>query len=321
MEATEKSLSTLYKALLTIDPDIRQNKKKADSAGRDRSGVGVYADTELGQMRAVKEKKEEYRDITDTFLRRFGQYMTMAFKMAEQKTSENLESLRLTQPASSTRLDSRVYDPARHELWVYNALMLFVREVNTYEWQTLVTTYETYIKGNFQEQFKDNTMAWKKTAKKSTGEEQDVLFTTQEKEKDSDGITATAARKLTVKRGKTVRVTGGVRQPTDEKKDGRVEPFEAFAGALEQQARLISEEQNFCVSLFHMTSVSASDFADVANAERPEDRRLPDLASNSGYDPDREMAKMVETMMDNMFSAWTNDLQSLADWAMNSDPL
>ncbi|KAL9115207.1 MAG: hypothetical protein Q9227_001001 [Pyrenula ochraceoflavens] len=320
VEAAEQSLSALYKALITIDPDIRQNKKKADAAGRDRSGVGVYADTELGQMRAVKEKKEEYRETTDMFLRRFGQYMTMAFKMAEQKTSENLEHLRSSQTTPTTQLESRVYDPARHELWMYNALMLFVREVNTYEWQTLVTTYETYIKSNFHEQFRENTLAWKRLAKKPTGEEQDLLFTAQEKEKESDGITATAARKLTVKRGKTVRA-GGIRPPFDDKQEGRLEPFETFSGALERQAKLISEEQNFCVSLFHMNSITSSDFVDIANAERPELRRLPDLANNSSYDPDREMAKMVENMMDNMFSTWLNDIQSLADWALKNDPL
>lgn len=281
----------------------------------------MYAGTELGQMRAVKEKKEDYRESTDMFLRRLGQHMTMAFKAADQSTSENLDQAKSNLASQPTQLDSRIYDVARHNLWIYNALMLFVREVNTYEWQTLITTYESYTKGNYQEQFRDNVLAWKKLARKPAGEEQDVLFTSHEKEKDSDGITATAARKLTVKRGKTVRVTGNIRISTGDKQDGKIEPFEAFAGVLEQQAKIISEEQNFSVSLFHMNSVSSVDFSDLIAASAPDHRQLPNLSANQGYDPDRELAKMVDNMMDNMYSFWPNDLQSMADWALKADPL
>lgn len=319
--AAERSLSILYKALMTIDPDIRQNKKKADATKGDRNGVGVYADTEIGQMRAVKEKKEDYRESTDTFLRRLGQHMTMAFKMADQRTNENLEQAKGNLASQPTKLDPRVYDAARHELWMYNALMLFVREVNTYEWQTLITTYESYTKSNYQERFRDNVLAWKKITRKPSGEEQEILFTSHEKEKDSDGITATAARKLTVKRGKTVRVTGNIRLSTGEKQDGKIDPYEAFAGVLQQQSKLISEEQNFSVSLFHMNSVSTVDFSDLIAASPPEYRHLPKLSANQSYDPDRELAKIVDNMMDNMYSSWPNDLQSMADWALKIDPL
>jgi exocyst complex component 1 len=321
VEAAEQSLTVLYKAMITIDPDIRQNKKRqADAAAGNRTDIGVYADTELGQMRAVREKKEDYRDETIMFLKRLSQYMSMAFKTAEVRTSESIERTRGNSMISSTSLDSRVHDTSRQELWMYNALMLFVREVNTYEWQTLISTYETYTKSTYQEQFRDNVLAWKRLSRKLVVEEQDFLFTTQEKEKPDDGIT-TAARKLTVKRGKTVRATGSLGKSVSEKRDGKVDAYEAVAGVLEGHLRLISEEQNFSVSFFHLSSLSNVDFVEIVVGRPPAQRRLPNLSAKQTYDPDRDMAKMVERVMDSVFAFWPTDMQNLVEWALSNDQL
>ncbi|ERF73871.1 hypothetical protein EPUS_05883 [Endocarpon pusillum Z07020] len=321
VEAAEQSLTVLYKAMITIDPDIRQNKKrKADAAAGNRSDVGVYADTEIGQMRAVREKKEDYREETSMFLKRLSQYMSMAFKTVEARTSESVERARANAIISATSLDSKLHDTSRQELWMYNALMLFVREVNSYEWQTLISTYETYTKPIYQEQFRDHVLAWKKVTRKSSGDEQDYLFTSQEKEKLDDGIT-TAARKLTVKRGKTVRVAGSLGKSASDKRDGKVDAYEAVAGVLEGQLRLISEEQNFSVSFFHLTSLSNVDFAEIVAGRPPAQRRLPNLSARQTYDPDRDMAKMVERMMDSIYAFWPTDMQNLVEWALRSDQL
>ncbi len=321
VEAAEQSLTVLYKAMITIDPDIRQNKKRrADAATGNRTDIGIYADTEIGQMRAVREKKEDYRDQTSMFLKRLSQYMSMAFKTAEARTSENAERIRGNPTIAATNMDSRVHDSSRQELWMYNALMLFVREVNSYEWQTLISTYETYTKSTYQEQFRDNVLAWKKVTRKPTGEEQDFLFTTQEKEKPDDGIT-TAARKLTVKRGKTVRATGSLGKSVGEKRDGKVDAHEAVAGVFEGHLRLISEEQNFSVSFFHLSSLSNVDFAETVAGRPPAQRKLPNLSAKQTYDPDRDMAKMMERMMDSIYAFWPTDMQNLVEWALSNDQL
>ena len=321
LTAAEQALSILYKAMLTIDPDIRQNKNRQVNAGSaDQGAVGVYADAALGQMRAVKEKKDDYREETQFFLKRLNQYMNMAFKMAEQRTSEALEQGKPAQVTQATKLDTSAFDASRNELWMYNALMLFVREVNSYEWQTLISLYEASTKTLYQDQFRDNVLAWKKITRRPTGDEQDLLFTGQEKEKETHPL-STAARKLTVKRGKTVRVTGSIRQSQGERQDGKVEPYEAFARVLEEQARCIAEEQNFAVEFFHLTSLSSADFADVVSSTPPTRRRLPDLSTNQTYDPDRDMAKTVEKAMDNMYSFWPGDLQNLVDWTLKNDQL
>jgi len=61
LKDTENALSTLYKAMLMIDAEIGQNRKRLVDAS-----VGVYANTEIGQMRAIKEKKEEYHTAAVT---------------------------------------------------------------------------------------------------------------------------------------------------------------------------------------------------------------------------------------------------------------
>ena len=318
LQAVEQALATLYRAMITIDPDIRQNKKRQAIGD---SGLGVYADTEIGQMRAVREKKENYREQTSVFLRRLNEHMSLAFKMAEEKTSEAAGNARHASTFTIT-LNVRIHDVSRQDLWMYNALMLFVREVNTYEWQTLMARYEMNIKNTYQDQFRDNVLAWKKKARKLTGEEQELLFTSQEKEKSDEGIT-TAARKLTIKRGKTLKTNGTIRPSIGDKDDGKVEAFEAFAAVLEQQAKLISEEQNFSVYFFHLTSLNnmSMDFAEMVAGRPPAQRRLPNLSIKQTYDPDREMARMVERLMDNIYSFWPSDMQVLIDWVLSNDQM
>lgn len=311
LKDTENALSTLYKAMLMIDADLGQNKKRRADAS-----VGVYANTEFGQMRAIKEKKEEYRSAALMFLTRLKQHMSLAFKMAEQKRADALAA----NPSDPLKLDSTARQQFRAEVWMFNPLMLFAREVSMSEWHGLVSLYEQQSKPSYQNEFRDNIFAWKKTARKPTGEEQELLFTHQEKEKETEGITM-AARKLTVRRGKTVRAATGLRLSSGEKKQGKVEPCEAFAGALRETLNMITEEQNFVVHFFHLNSLANADFSDLVTSTTPEDRQCPDLSAKQSHDPDRQMAKRVEQIMDEVYSFWPNDLQSTVDWALQADPL
>ncbi|KAL5052274.1 hypothetical protein BDW71DRAFT_170578 [Aspergillus fruticulosus] len=315
LRETELALSTLYKAMLTIDPDIWHNKKRLDAAGR-HGTVGVYADTEIGQMRAIKDKKEEYRLHSSSFLQRLRQFMGIAYQVAAQKQADAAANSQ----RDPTKLDGSARAYARRELWVYSALTLFAREVNGIEWQGLITLYEQQAKQSYQAEFRDNNMAWKRTARKMTGEEQELLFTHQDKEKEVEGIT-TAARKLTVRRGKTIRAAAGLRLPSAEKQHGRLEPFEVFAGTLQETVKMISEEQNFLVRFFHLTSLSNTDFADIVASGAPDERAVPDFTIKQSPDPDRGMAKKVEQAMDELYSFWPIDMQNLVDWSIKADPL
>ncbi|KAJ5572191.1 hypothetical protein N7535_005851 [Penicillium sp. DV-2018c] len=310
LKETESALSTLYKAMLTIDSDIGQNKRRQVDAS-----VGVYADTEIGQMRAIKQKKEEYRSLAITFLHRLRQFMAVAFKQAEQKRAESTTGVK-----DPMKLDSAARGHFRQEIWQYNPLMLFAKEVSMAEWHSLVGLYEQQSKPSYQNDFRDNNLAWKKTARKPTGDEQELLFTHQEKEKEAEGITM-AARKLTVRRGKTVRAAAGSRLASGGKKEGRTEPSEAFAGTLRETLNMVAQEQNFIVQFFHLDSLASADFSDLVSSTIPDNRSYPEVSANQSHDPDRAMAKRVEQIMDEIYSFWPNDMQSLVDWAMQADPL
>ncbi|RHZ64859.1 hypothetical protein CDV55_102836 [Aspergillus turcosus] len=316
LRETEAALSTLYKAMLMIDPDIWQNKKRLADAAGEQGSVGVYADTEIGQMRAIKEKKEEYRAQSRMFLQRVRQFMAIAYKMAEQKRVDAAAK----GPKDALKLDSEARAYFRQELWMYNALMLFAREVSGTEWHGLISLYEQQAKLPYQNEFRDNNLAWKRAARKPSGEEQELLFTHQEKEKENEGITM-AARKLTVRRGKTIRAAAGLRLTLGEKQHGRLDPCEAFAGTLQETLKMISEEQNFVVHFFHLSSLSNIEFSDFVASGNPDERPLPDFSARQSHDPDRELARKVEQIMDELYSFWSTDIQNMVDWAIQTDPL
>lgn len=316
LRETEHALSILYRAMVMIDSDIWQNRKRLVDAAGEHSSVGVYADTEIGQMRAIREKKEEYRNESRVFLQRLGQFMTVGFKVAEQKRIDAAAN----SPRDPLKLDNGAHGYFRQELWMYNALMLFAREISAAEWQALIKQYEQQAKPPYQADFRDNNLAWRKAAKKPTGEEQELLFTNQDKDKEGEGITM-AARKLTVKRGKTIRAAAGLRPSVGDKHAGKMEPYESFAGTLRETLNMMSEEQNFVVQFFHLNSLVNTDFPELVASTKPDERKCPDFRAKQLHDPDRGMAKRVEQTMDELFSFWPNDMQSLVEWAIKADPL
>jgi hypothetical protein len=307
--------------MVTIDPSIRHDRNRQLADGKEGRGrLGAAPDKEVSGMRAVREKKDVYQNESLLFVQRLRQYMSKGFKNAARRTVESIERSHKQFRPQNYKLDPTIHDGARQEIWMYSPLMLFTRDVDTSEWEGMMRSYEQSIKVAYQDEFRDAVAAWTKSAKKSTGEEQDLLFTSQEKEQEREGITM-AARKLTVKRGKTVRVAGTLRPSVEDKQDGKMEPFEAFSGALEEMTTLIFEEQNFVTHFFHATSHSNTGFTDVVASARPQYRTLPKLSSKQPFDPDREMAKRVSQLMEDIFPSWTADLQNMVDWALKPDQL
>ena len=321
IQATEIALSQLYKAMLTIDPKLQQNGVRmvtADQSSIDRSSVGGNTGREISNMHAVQEKKEIYHRESIEFLYKLKQFMSMRFLDTGTQTARTLETQRnnsLGKP--SARLDPKLRERARNDLIPYSPLMLFAREVESFEWEDLMRMYEASAKKPYQDEFRDNVSAWKRIARVPTGEEQDFLFTTQEKEVES-----IVGRKLTVKRSKTVRSEGINRITSGDKgKDGKLNAYEAFAGALNETSQAIYMEQNFIVELFHLSSLESVDFLDAVAAGPPGSRRVGDLTSRQLFDPNRDMARRLVNVMDEIFSFWATDMQSLVDWATKADAL
>ena len=321
LEAVEATLVQLYTALLTIDPKLRQSSSRpntSEEAGVEQRTSSGAGGTELSSMRAVREKKDGYRREGAEFIQRLKQYLSARFQEIEVQTVEAIENRRKSIASNlATKLDYRLREKPKQDLWIYSPLLLFAREIEPSEWEDIMRVYENLIKKSYADQFRDNVFAWKRVTRKPGGDEQDVLFTTQEKESEN-----MVTRKMTVKRSKTVRaVAGASRNSSGEKpQDGKVTAYEAFAGALSEMARMVFVEQNFVVDLFHVSSLENSDLIDAISTA-PDRRHGGDPLGKKLFDPDRNMARKVETIMEDIYSFWPSELQNLVDWVIKQEPL
>lgn len=317
----ETTLSQLYTAMLTIEPKARRTgtpPQNSDSQKADRRISGNIGHSELSSMRAVREKRDVYRTEIKEFVQRFKQYLAIKFRETESQIKDELEKSRNTTVAKDPRkLDYRLRDMPKKDLWPYSPLLLFSREMEPYAWEDIIRMYEGTAKKPYQEEFRDNVFAWKRVARKPPTDEQEVLFTSQEKETES-----LVGRKLTVKRSKTVRNEVNNRISSGDKpNDGKVDVYEAFSGALNEMARLIFVEQNFVTDLFHLSSARNSDFNDAVTAARPDARTSSDLTEKRPFEADRDLARILHGTMDEIYSFWPTDLQNLVDWAVKPDHL
>ncbi|KZF24941.1 hypothetical protein L228DRAFT_217317 [Xylona heveae TC161] len=317
LEMIESTLSLLYKAMITIDPTI-----KAAGSTTATSGGGYSA--EIGNMRALQERREGYRSESTRFMARFKRHMDSMFKFAIDEAARTQQNG--FDPSGAPKLDQRAYDQIRGLLWRYSPLLLFSREIEPIEWQDATRLYIGHIKPAYQEKFREKLSGWRNSAKRPTGEELEILFTTQEKE--AEGL-ATTARKLTVKRSQTLarslRSSGGdgagARLANDKSQPGKLHAYEAFTTALDEMVPIIFREQNFVVDFFHMSSLEATEFPDAVAALPPNLRSGTDLSSKKPFDPDRNMAKRVSQVMQELFSFWPGDVQGLVDWTLQMDAL
>ena len=327
----ETSLVLLFNAMLTIDPSLSSSSSRPSEDGGSLSSgkPGGFGNSEIGSMRVLQEKKDVYKNEAALFLRRLKPFLQVKFAAALDETRKALEREKgnnLTRSAGRAKLDIRNHDLAREILWKYSPLMLFSREVDRLEWEELIKVYETLCKPLYQDEFRDAVFAWKRIAKKPTGDESEMLFTSQI-EKQTDGL-ATTARKLTVKRSQTL--AKSLRSPigdnsgktsVDKASDGRLQPYEVFTGALEEMMPIMTTEQNFIVEFFHISSLEQLDFPESVNAAPPDSRRGPDLRRNRVMDPNRDFAKLVVQSMEEVYAFFSGDMQALVDWSIQADPL
>ena len=321
IRAVEKTLTQLYNAMMTIDPRLHQATQRSgtpEQAKPDRrTSGGGFSGSELSSMRAVREKKEGYRSESIDFIQRLKQYLSVKFREMEAETLDAIEANRRSSMSKdNTTLDPKLRQKPKRDLWQYSPLLLFAREVEPVEWEDMMRMYENCAKKPYQDEFKDNIFALKRITRKPVGDEQDFLFTSQEKENES-----LVGRKLTVKRTKTIRVDGSTRLPSHDKpQDGKINAYEAFARALYEMTGSMFAEQNSFVNLFHISSLDTTDFTDAV-AVAPDMRNGGDLMEKRFADPDRTMAKKVSGMMDEIFTFWPTELQNLVDWVVKQDAL
>ncbi|RYN91623.1 hypothetical protein AA0120_g5557 [Alternaria tenuissima] len=317
----ESSLVLLYKALITIDPAFVAGAR----SGTITSGPG-FGNSDLATMQALQEKRDRYLGEGAMFLDRLKKHMDITFGAAFLSTKDALS--RLDQGSEpSLKKNVEAHDAGRSELWMLSPVMLFAKEIDRAAWDSLLRMYQTQAAQLYQQEVRDNILAWRRFARKLTGEEQDLLFTAQEKEPETTTSTLGAARKLTVKRSQTL--ARGLRSASGEKEgkakpaaqDGKFYALNVFARVLEDTGPVLLTEQNFITEFFHATSTDSLDFPEAVQAAPPEARRGPNLWIRKQFEADRAMAKHVTGVMEEIFSFWPAEIQSLVDWATKADPL
>ncbi|RMJ10308.1 hypothetical protein CDV36_010046 [Fusarium kuroshium] len=319
LEDVEKSLVVLYKAMIKIDP-TRSGGDKVDVTGESDQAHGLNPD--FKQMRIVQEKKQVYDQESASFMRRFVEFMSRQFDDAFTETKLAMEG------ALSRKVDSTHHDLGRDVLWKYSPLMLYARDMDTEQWNRLIQTYQDKSQPVYRVEFQAVVAVWRKNARKLTGDEAELLFTTPV-EKHQEGGVATTARKLTVKRSQTLaralrsqREDGGSKQKAEKRgAEGRDLPYEVFAGVLDDLLPLMQMEQNFIIDFFHATTLEQIDFPDSVAARAPRDRRGGDLRRPRLMEPDRELAKRILRSMEVVFAFLEAELLRLMEWVVGQDPL
>lgn len=312
----------LFKAMVIIDPNLSLLAPKANEDNGMRLGkASGFGNSEIGNMRVLQEKKDTYRDQSVRFLRRLKPFLQVKFGAAIEETKMAIEREgqgSLSKRIGKTRLDSKNHDLARDSLWKYSPLMLFSREIARIEWEEIIKIYDTICKPVYQEEFGMAFLSWKNAAKKSTGDESEILFSSQMEK--TEGLTG---RKLTVKRSGTLRFRSDNASKTsvDKIPDGRPNYYEVFGTALDEVLPIIITEQNFIVEFFHFSSLEFQDFPDAVTATAPDDRRGSDLRRPRPIDPNRDLGKKVFQCMEDVFSSFPGEIQNFIKKATDSDPL
>jgi len=318
IEEIEATLVTLFKAMSKIDPSMGASAsvlRKSEDGSSDQATLN----SDFSNMRIVQEKKDMYQSQSNGFVRRLLIFMGSEFDNALGVTRRALEG------ALSKKADPRNHDAGRDLLWKYSPLMLYAREADVDNWNRIIQVYQDKAHPLYKTEFRDDFDAWKKNARKLTGDEAaELLFTSQQEKKD-EGI-ATTARKLTVKRSQTLARSlrsplGDSRANLEKTSDTRSLPYEIFASLLDELLPLVEMEQNFIIDFFHATTLEQADFTDVVTAVRPRDRRGGDLKRHRLMEPDRDRARMVTRAMEAIFSFLEQDMQNLVDWVLSMDPL
>lgn len=309
LEQIEQTLSSLYKAMKTIDPGSTIDPSTPKIGRR-----GSFSDEGVGSMRALQERKEEYRSSCHAFLVRLRQFLNARFQS---------EFMEIKKEATGSQVNTGFHprlighDKAYQRLWKFSGLIAFARDVDGDEYVELRKLYEKPVKQVIQDEVRDHIIAWKRITKQ---EEPELVFNVPEKE-ELVSSSLSAARKLTVKKSIARIRTGGGSFGGDRASSGIISSHEAFSGAFGEIYQMVFKEQNFVVDFFHLSSRSSGDFADLASSGTPETRKVPDLGGIRAVEPDKLKAKLVFEFLSIVFSFLPLELQNMVDWATQTDAI
>ncbi|KAJ4013123.1 hypothetical protein NW752_006401 [Fusarium irregulare] len=322
LQDVESSLVTLYKAMVKIDPSrTSAGQGVVDVTTDPNQGHGLNPD--FKQMRIVQEKKQVYDQESAMFIGRVVAFMSGQFNQAFTETKLAMEG------ALARKVDSTHHDLGRDSLWQFSPLMLYARDMHGEEWNQVIQIYQDKSQPVYRTEFQAVIAFWRRNARKLTGEESELLFTSAVENKQDGGGVATTARKLTVKRSGTLaralrspREDGGNKSKVEKKPDDSKDaPYEVFSGVLDNLLPLMQMEQNFIVDFFHASTLEQIDFPEAVAATPPYERAGTDLRRPRLMEPDRDLARRILRAMEVIFTFMESELLRLMEWVVGQDPL
>lgn len=333
LHQVEASLVKLYQAMITVDPSIRS--AASTGGGRPKSsryGLSGEGAIELSSIRALREKRDIYERESNLFCQRLMQSLDFLYSSCFSEAKKS--ALRDSDPTVTgpRRLNRDAFAESKRRLWVYSPEIYFMKEVNPPAWNTALRMYHSKAQPVYKEAFGENLLSWRRAARKPTADDSDLLFTAAERDDavHGGGGGLAAARKLTVKRSQTLAKTlrnassGGNsnKSPRDNRMTpGQMMSSEVFSAALDEMGPVVMQEQNFIVELFHASSTDIQDFAEVVQLMPPESRKGENLMATRPIEVDREVAKKIGGVMEEIFGFFAQEMGNLLEWSVASEPM
>ncbi|EWC45281.1 hypothetical protein DRE_06008 [Drechslerella stenobrocha 248] len=323
----ESSLSIIYKAIITIDPTATASAgiKPPSTEGDIDDDLGEIG---MGKMMALKDKKEKYVEDSKMFGRRLIEYMKIKYRQ-DLMTLIKAEVVNPTGKSHSktvstaTRPKAASHTAVYQSLYKFAGLMLFIHDVDKSSYLTLIREYTVALKEKFNEEIRNHIWGWRGIMRKPTAEDQEILFTHNEKEPEG-----AAARGLGVMRSatraksfKSVTSSDSSSKATGEKiQDGRLTGSECFTGFIDEIIPVVAAEQNFLSEFFHISSQILT-FLEYVQSGHPDDRRPTDLNRRRAPELDKHVAKRLFDTMTDIFGFLNTEIQSFVGVITTNDPL
>lgn len=287
----EKSLINLFKALKSMQDE-------------QRGGEG---------MSALNTKSREYVQESNAFLSRLGTYLEIKFQAAllskERKSTSSIEPARVIEG----------HEDGFVSLMPYAALILYARAIDPDGHANYMRNYASAAKASWHDAIINFAGQWRTAVKKATQEENEMIFTAAR-----DHQTMGAARNATLKRSNTLAkqirsVTST--KPDKDVNDGKLPASEVFRIILDNLALILTNEQNFLTTFFHLSSTSAYEFSDYVELDMKSRFSIAALDEHRQTEPNRTLAKERLLIMESIFGWLSSELTRLVDEFAKLDPI
>lgn len=267
---------------------------------------------EGGSMSAVSSKKKEYATESDAFLSRLSKYLQIKFQAA----------LLSSEPDTVPREPERVL--AGHEngflsLFPYASFMLYARQIGPDSHGDYMRKYAAAAKTSWHDAIVNFAGQWRTKARKATSDENDLIFTAA-KDQQSIGASRNATLKRSNTLAKQIRSVTSTKSEKDAN-DSKLPASEVFRIILDNLTLLLSNEQNFITSFFHLSSFETMEFPDFVDAASKKKFTVESLDDHRSTEPDRTLAKEKYILMESIFSSLHGDLANLIDYFAKLDPI